>query len=133
MQKGVSTIIATLLMLVITIGLAGVAYTYISGSIQTSSARQIDAIDGSCIAGVLNGYSITIRNLDAFNSVATSTLVVRIDDTTTPGTWNPVTVAANGGVSVWTHNNGLPSGAAGTAHRIKVLGPANADTVPAFC
>ena len=47
-MKGISTIIATLLMLVITIGLAGMAYSYISG-VFTARTRTIELIDAFCV------------------------------------------------------------------------------------
>lgn len=47
-MKGISTIIATLLMLVITIGLAGIAYSYISGIISVRT-RAIELVDAFCV------------------------------------------------------------------------------------
>jgi flagellin-like protein len=49
-MKGVSTVIATLLMLVITISLAGLTYAYMSGlfSTQTSVILQVDAGASTC-------------------------------------------------------------------------------------
>ncbi|MEM5772976.1 MAG: hypothetical protein QXL86_02000 [Candidatus Aenigmatarchaeota archaeon] len=54
-MKGISTIIATLLMLVITIGLAGMAYMYIIGT-ATTQVQGIDLVDIYCV-----GSSVTIR------------------------------------------------------------------------
>lgn len=57
-MKGVSAVIATILMLIITIALAGMAYMYISG-IFTGTTQGIELVDSYCSAGVAN---IKIRN-----------------------------------------------------------------------
>jgi flagellin-like protein len=46
-MKGISAIIATLLMLIITIGLAGLAYSYISG-VFTTKTEMISLVDSFC-------------------------------------------------------------------------------------
>ncbi len=56
-MKGVSTVIATLLMLIITIALAGLAYSYISGlfSAKTGKIIEIDAGGTFC-----SGTTVTV-------------------------------------------------------------------------
>ncbi|HLC39619.1 MAG TPA: archaellin/type IV pilin N-terminal domain-containing protein [archaeon] len=62
--KGISAVIATILMLVITIALAGTAYLYISG-IFTTQTQGIEVIDNFCSAtGVI---TMTIRNIGTNN------------------------------------------------------------------
>lgn len=46
-MKGISAIVATLLMLIITIGLAGLAYSYISG-VFTTKTKTISLVDAFC-------------------------------------------------------------------------------------
>lgn len=131
MRKGISTVIATLLMLVMTIGLAGVAYTYISNTIVTTAARQIDLIDATCKAGT--AYYVTVRNLDGSITIPTSGILVRVDDSPVVTiAWDTGTLAASGGVGTATVTNPA-GGTAGTAHRVKVIGPSNAEQVPAYC
>lgn len=120
-MKGISTVIATLLMLVITVALAITAYGYITGLFTTQTSQNIDLADASCIAG--SSYFLTVRNLDQFNNISTSNLIVRVNDApVTTITWNPTTIQANRGVSTGTITNPA-GGASGTAHRIKVIGP----------
>lgn len=57
-MKGVSAVIATILMLIITIALAGMAYMYISG-IFIGTTQGIELVDSYCSAGVVN---IKIKN-----------------------------------------------------------------------
>ena len=54
-MKGVSAIIATILLLMITIALAGTAYTYMSGMISGRTSKTISILDVSC-----SGSTITI-------------------------------------------------------------------------
>jgi len=58
-MKGVSTVIATILMLIITIALAGMAYMYIAG-VFTATVQGIEVIDAYCDRGIV---TITIRNI----------------------------------------------------------------------
>ncbi|MFH8119787.1 MAG: archaellin/type IV pilin N-terminal domain-containing protein [Candidatus Aenigmatarchaeota archaeon] len=58
-MKGISTVIATLLILVITIALAGMAYVYISG-VFTMQTQGIEVVDAYCVG---NNVNITIRNI----------------------------------------------------------------------
>jgi len=59
-MKGISAVIATILMLVITIALAGTAYMYISG-IFTTQTQGVEIIDAYCSPD--NKTSASIRNL----------------------------------------------------------------------
>ncbi len=64
-MKGVSAIIATILMLIITIGLAGTAYVYISGIMTGRTAKTISLMDASCSGGdivivIANDGSLTV-------------------------------------------------------------------------
>jgi flagellin-like protein len=58
-MKGISTVIATLMMLVITIALAGMAYMYISG-VFTAQTQGIEIVDSWCSDGIVN---VRIRNI----------------------------------------------------------------------
>ncbi len=84
-MKGVSAVIATILMLMITIAIAGMAYMYISG-IFTTRTQGIEIADYYCTAGTV---TLRIRNI---GTVAISTggiswvQTAPSVDTTTSGT-----------------------------------------------
>ncbi|MEK6909844.1 MAG: archaellin/type IV pilin N-terminal domain-containing protein [Candidatus Aenigmatarchaeota archaeon] len=59
-MRGISTVIATILMLMITIGLAGTAYLYISGAF-TQQTQGIDLVDAFCTGGII--ANVSFRNL----------------------------------------------------------------------
>jgi len=60
-MKGISAVIATILMLMITIAMAGVAYMYISGIFtqQTGTLVEIDETATSCTTNIITVY---VRN-----------------------------------------------------------------------
>ncbi|MBU5687784.1 MAG: archaellin/type IV pilin N-terminal domain-containing protein [Candidatus Aenigmatarchaeota archaeon] len=60
MKKGISAVIATLLLLVITIGLAMTAYFYINNMVQRSTSKVINIEPGYCSNGVI---TLVITNL----------------------------------------------------------------------
>lgn len=74
-MKGISTVIATILMLMITIGLAGTAYLYISGAF-TQQIQGIEIVDAFCSGGTQ--ARITLRN------VGTTDVTFDPDDCGTP-------------------------------------------------
>jgi len=55
-MKGISTIIATILMLIITIALAGTAYMFISGMLMSRISKTVSIMGASCNAT----YHITL-------------------------------------------------------------------------
>jgi flagellin-like protein len=57
-MKGISAIVATILMLLITISLAGVAYMYITG-VFTSTVQGIEVVDSYCSNNIV---TMVIKN-----------------------------------------------------------------------
>lgn len=137
-MKGISAVIATLLMLVITVSLAVTAFGFINNWFTASTSEIVEVADVSCrnnTGGTL--YYVTLRNTDQFNTVNTADVIVRIDESPTTMTWSPTTIAANGGTTVGQvtcNTGGAPNCVMGTGHRIRVIGPSGrAITAPVTC
>jgi flagellin-like protein len=62
-MKGISAVVATILMLLITISLAGVAYMYITG-VFTSQMQGVEIVDSYCTNNIV---SIIIKNIGTSN------------------------------------------------------------------
>jgi len=79
-MKGISSIIASILLLIITIGLAGTAYLFISGMLTGSISKTINVLDISCIPVGPNQNKITIilSNVGTMN-ISDSELIVMVD------------------------------------------------------
>jgi len=60
MKKGISTIIAVILLLVITISLAGTAYIFIIGMLRGQMSKPISILGASC--NTTNGITLVISN-----------------------------------------------------------------------
>ena len=68
-MKGISEIIATILMLMITLGISGTAYIFISGAF-TQQTQGLELVDAYCQDGAPDVVNIIMRNL---GTVAVST------------------------------------------------------------
>ncbi len=122
MTKGISTVMATVLMLIITIALAGAAYTYISG-IFTRSTQALTLVDSYCTGStgtvvVRNDGSTTIGSGSIFFSKQSG------DCTTTPTGTGDI---APGAPRTYTY-----SGCSGT-NVLRIRGPSNALSVTLVC
>jgi len=100
-MKGISDVIAMLLMLVITIGLVGLAYSYISGvfTARTAVVLSIDPANSFCNSshvvvavrndGTMKSGSVTVTVYNPSGTSSATCTISAID----PGTWTscPVT------------------------------------------
>ena len=119
-MKGISTVIATLLMLIITIGLAGLAYTYISGVLTGTASNIIIVPDISC-NGAADSITATIKNTDPKSTITTDfPVLVNGAQAGTLTTDIPVGETKTGSITSTVPLN--PN----TVYTIKVVGPSNA-------
>ena len=79
-MKGVSAIIATILMLVITIGLAGTAYVYISGMLTGKTAMTISILDYSCTQGTTNNVITLVISNDGTTDILNGDVKIYVDN-----------------------------------------------------
>ncbi|MBI4009629.1 MAG: hypothetical protein HY361_00340 [Candidatus Aenigmarchaeota archaeon] len=82
MKKGVSTVIATLLMLVITIALVGFAYTYITGTTTARTGVVLGLIKSSCVG---DSITVGVRNEGTAPSGDITVSATQPDGTTAAG------------------------------------------------
>jgi len=132
-MKGVSAVIATILMLMIVIALAGMAYMYLIGVFTTRTARTIDITDAGCKVGNATwGYYVSIKNLDSTAVITVaSDLSGRVDNAlATVGQCTSPTIGA--GATVNCEFN-VGAGASGSFHKVKIIGSANSAEEPANC
>jgi flagellin-like protein len=133
-MKGISAIIATILLLVMTIGLASLAYTYFRGAILSTTSKLIEVTGGSCDAEITPGFYVVVKNMDPVNDIeASKELSVFIDGKiATNISWSPTETITHGGGVVRGEINER-GGTEGTSHTIRVTGPSNEDTVTVTC
>jgi flagellin-like protein len=84
-MKGISSIIASILLLIITIGLAGTAYLFISGLLTGSINKVINVLDVSCNNGKI---TVILSNDGTANINSVSDIIVTVDGTVETNNFN---------------------------------------------
>jgi len=126
-MKGVSAIIATILMLVITIGLAGTAYVYISGMLTGKTAKTISLLDASCTG---SNIVIVISN-DGTQNIAATELAAYLDGSAVAAADTDID-----GLAINAHRTGvgtISTGVAGTLHTVLITSPTNSGRIQVQC
>lgn len=124
-MKGVSAVIATILMLIITIGLAGTAYVYISGMLSSKMEKTVSVLDATC-----NGTHITmVVSNDGTDTIATGELTIYINNQVSGsglgGDLNPRSTAVITGI-----DGAVTSGSSNT---VLVVSPSNSVRQSVWC
>lgn len=132
-MKGVSAVIATILMLMITIAMAGVAYMYISGIFtrQTGTVIEIDETATSC-----TGTTITVFVRDS-GTTAFNKNLISVSGTNSAG----VALTGGGACTAGTLNANAGAQSCGTtltgaltgSNSIVVSGPSNTVRGSVYC
>ena len=132
MNKGISAIIATIILLMITIALAGTAYIYMSGMIRGKTSKTISVLDASCTGGTITLIVSNDGTEDIDNTGATKDLRIIVggndktsdfEDTTGSNTYTippHSTIVLSGG------------GYSGT-NQVFVISPSNSISRPVYC
>ncbi len=121
-MKGISAVIATILMLMITVAMVGLAYMFITGLFTSSTATNIALSSVDCTGG--NIY-VTIRNTGT-ESISVADITVYVDDTGTVCGGGTMT---SGNATACTT---IASPGAGS-HSLRILGPSNSVTGTVYC
>lgn len=132
-MKGISAVIATILMLMITIAMAGVAYMYISGIFtqQTGTLVEIDETATSCAGTTITvyvrnpGMTAYNKNLISISGTNSAGAALTLGGFCTAGTLN----AGAGALTCGTTLTGATNG----NNRIVVSGPSNTATGSVYC
>ncbi|MBI2005166.1 MAG: hypothetical protein HYS80_00180 [Candidatus Aenigmarchaeota archaeon] len=116
-MKGISTVIATILMLMITIALAGTAYLYISGAFtqQTQGLELVDAYCNNRVNAVISVRNVGTTDIsyDVDNCLAASGAVAN-GVSVSCGSVRITRTSGQGGSSFWPSGN-VATVAPGTA------------------
>ncbi len=129
-MKGISAIVATLLILIITIGLAGLAYSYISG-VFTTKTKTISLVDAFC-APDENGDNVAhfvIRNEGTTAITHTELSVVKTGS-------SPCDLKISTGLTIKPGSTVMlnTTGDCGTGSvSFRLIGPSNAIQLNAYC
>ena len=129
-MKGISVIIATIILVVITIGLVATAYIYISGLITSSTAKNIELVHAFCYKNeTTNKYDMTliVKNIGT-TKISTSNISVFVDGKKQEGmSWSP-----SGDLSVGDSASVVINQTIGY-HDVSIVGPSNSISVRVQC
>ncbi len=132
MGKGVSTIIAVIIMLLITIALAGLAYMIITGLLTTHTGKFIELFgDIVCRSGTPGTYTISIKNAGS-EVINVNELSIFIGGTGSAYlktcTWTNTTLSPGGTTTCTIQENISPG-----IYALRIVGPANIITGSIAC
>jgi flagellin-like protein len=129
-MKGISAIIATILLLLITIALAGTAYVFTSGMLSGKTEKSITILSGECsgngTAGTAN-ITLVVSN-DGTEPIQDSELTVVVDNNVVSNNFDFGTAAPHSTV-VATGTSGYTSG----VHNVIVTSPSNHGEIQVYC
>jgi len=122
MKKGISTIIAVILLLVITISLAGTAYMFIIGMLTRQMSKPISILGASC--NTTNYITLVISN-DGTEVIKENEIDIYIDDQRI-GTF---------GKSIQPKNTNSSSDFLGNtdSNNVRAISPSNAVEITVWC
>jgi flagellin-like protein len=128
-MKGISAVIATLLLLVITLGLVGLAYGYITGIFGAKTGKVFSVISADCAGGTA---TVVLRNDGTVNMVSTDINLTAITPAAgeagvcTAGAVPPMATGATGTLT-------FTNCATGRTHTWRASGPSNTERIVFHC
>ena len=125
-MKGVTAIIAIILLLVITIALAGIAYMFTQNILKKSTS--LVSVDAYCVSGDITNITILAMNEGTSKITASQVKIIKIDSDCTA----PATFAEDLEPGKWT-NVTLTGCSTGKMHRFRLLTPAGSVPVSVYC
>jgi flagellin-like protein len=136
MKKGISTIIATILLLIITISLTGTAYMFISGMIGTRISKAISA-DITCTNGKIR-MIVYNQGTDMINNTSTKDdLKIYVNNTDQSDNYLENGVLGKNNFGIVPHGNIVlisnDTYQSGSKQSILIMTSSNSQTGDAFC
>lgn len=131
MRKGITPIIAIIVLLLITVALAGSAWSYLSTYMTGLTSQSIELRDYFCVGG--NDAVIIIANTGTTNFSTSDITIIDTEDGSpiTDGSWTPTTIEPNS-ISTWKSLVTVNTCADGCTLRI-IGGTARAQVARIFC
>jgi len=118
-QKGISYVIASLMVVLIAVGLSIALYFYSDRFLGRTLSKSVEFLDVACSPSI-DSYLITLRNTAFFDDLQTKEILINLDGVPIAGrvSWDSDFIPAKGGIGV-----GTISGISPGNHRIKIVSP----------
>jgi flagellin-like protein len=126
-MKGVSAVIATILMLMITVAMAGMAYMYIQGMFKTGT-QAISLLDAYCITGGNATFHIRNDGTDNLSPAALTVVKINVGSSCADMVNNSKIINAGSSILYFAQNCDV-----GRSHTWRMRGPSNAIELTVYC
>ncbi len=134
MKKGITPIISIIILLLITIALAGVAWTFLQGYLFTTIQGQINIPPGTafCTNGLI---TVQLTNQGQTRLVVPDDIVgAFVDSTDVRAYLNSTTIQpGNAAIILQDYNCGSPSGCSAGQHKIRITTASSAAEAIVYC
>lgn len=126
-MKGISVIIATIILVVITIGLVATAYVYISGLITARTRKSLSLVDSYCVKDTNYKIYVYLKNEGTADIDTSSDLTFLVDGKSADFESKPSTISAGSAASSAVVINGTDGTPLSTAkyYEVRVISPGN--------
>lgn len=128
MGKGISAVIATILLLLITVALAGTAYMYISGMLTGKIAKVVSILDASCSGTDPFDITLVLSN-DGTEDIVSDDMTILVNNDPTDFTYTPDLPLTPRKTTV---ANSTVTGISG-ANTVLVVTPSGSEKVTVYC
>lgn len=132
MSRGISTIIAAILLLIITIGLASTAYLFITRLLYAQTSKTIQVLDATCTGG---NITLVVSN-QGTDIITSANLKVHIDNVDRTNRFTPLTPLTPQNTTVHTYEPESytpPDPTLSGSVRIRVTSPSNSIDTTIWC
>jgi len=127
MSRGISTIIAAILLLIITIGLAGTAYLFITRILYTQTSKVIQVLSADCTN---NNITLVVSN-QGTDTIASADLTILINNVDKTSYFSDLTPLDPQDTKVDTYDPGATPYSDSVT--IVVTSPSNSQTLTIWC
>jgi len=119
LSKGISYIIASLMVILIAVALAMAVYVYIDKYVGKAIGKSVEFLDAAC-SPASDSYLVTLRNTAVFDPLPTKEIALNVDGVPQLGNmdWDVESISEKGGIGV-----GVIHGTTPGNHRIKIVSP----------
>lgn len=138
MRKGITPIIAIIVLLLITIALAGAAFTFLQGywTSLTGTAFTIPTGGAFCVKNGTSGVyriTLTVSNLASSDLQTSDFIIAQIDGTDATSSLTSTTIPASGSAVILSNYDCGGSGCGTGAHTVTIGTQSNVENTNVFC
>jgi flagellin-like protein len=122
MRKGITPIISVIILLLITVALAGAAWSYMNGIFTSQTSKSFSVNPNPQMCDIMGNFNIYVHN--------TGTSAIRAGWQSNGGDWIDAKAQSSGGRVIWLTGPTIPVGSTVTINQQPVLNESNETVSP---